>query len=62
MAQQKVDVFVNDGRVVFAKISVKRFELGAVFLEVNPVGQFGMVSLPCNYQLEKRIAQYLIAS
>lgn len=26
------------------------------FLEVNPVGQFGMVSEPCNYYLEKKIA------
>ena len=31
-----------------------------VFLEVNPVGQFGMVSVPCNYYIEKRIAEYLI--
>ena len=31
-----------------------------VFLEVNPVGQFGMVSSPCNYYLEKKIAEYLI--
>lgn len=31
-----------------------------VFLEVNPVGQFGMVSFPCNYNLEKKIAEYLI--
>lgn len=31
-----------------------------VFLEVNPVGQFGMVSQPCNYYLEKKIAEYLI--
>ena len=31
-----------------------------VFLEVNPVGQFGMVSEPCNYRLEKRVAEYLI--
>ncbi|WP_395045247.1 grasp-with-spasm system ATP-grasp peptide maturase [Flavobacterium sp.] len=30
-----------------------------VFLEVNPVGQFGMVSFPCNYNLEKKIAEYL---
>lgn len=30
------------------------------FLEVNPVGQFGMVSYPCNYYLEKKIAEYLI--
>jgi ATP-GRASP peptide maturase of grasp-with-spasm system len=30
-----------------------------VFLEINPVGQFGMVSSPCNYYLEKKIAKYL---
>lgn len=31
------------------------------FLEVNPIGHFGMVSYPCNYQLEKKIAQSLIS-
>lgn len=30
------------------------------FLEINPVGQFGMVSAPCNYFLEKQIALNLI--
>jgi ATP-GRASP peptide maturase of grasp-with-spasm system len=30
-----------------------------VFLEVNAVGQFGMTSFPCNYNLEKKIAEYL---
>ena len=30
------------------------------FLEINPAGQFGMVSHPCNYNLEKKIAEYLI--
>lgn len=30
-----------------------------VFLEVNPVGQFGMVSKPCNYHLERRVAEIL---
>jgi glutathione synthase/RimK-type ligase-like ATP-grasp enzyme len=30
-----------------------------VFLEVNPVGQYGMVSYPCNYYIEKKIANYL---
>lgn len=30
-----------------------------VFLEVNPVGQFGMVSYPCNYNLEQKIAKFL---
>jgi len=29
------------------------------FLEVNPVGQFGMVSTPCNYFLEKKLAKFL---
>lgn len=33
-----------------------------VFLEVNPVGQFGMVSEPCNYKLEKIIAKYLVCN
>lgn len=32
-----------------------------VFLEVNPVGQFGMVSTPCNYHLERRVAEHLLA-
>jgi len=31
-----------------------------VFLEVNPIGQFGMVSDPCNYFLEKKVAEFLI--
>lgn len=32
-----------------------------VFLEMNPVGQFGMVSHPCNYNLEEKIAKHLIS-
>lgn len=31
-----------------------------VFLEVNPIGQFNQVSIPCNYFLEKKIADYLL--
>ncbi|NOQ72070.1 MAG: grasp-with-spasm system ATP-grasp peptide maturase [Crocinitomix sp.] len=31
-----------------------------VLLEINPVGQFGMVSKPCNYKLEKEVANFLI--
>lgn len=30
-----------------------------IFLELNPVGQFGMTSYPCNYNLEKIIAENL---
>ena len=29
-----------------------------VFLEVNPSGQFGMVSRPCNYHLEEKAKGY----
>lgn len=28
-------------------------------IDINPIGQFGMTSIPCNYQLEKKIAHYL---
>ena len=31
-----------------------------VFLEINPIGQFQMTSLPCNYNLEQKIANYLV--
>lgn len=31
-----------------------------IFLEVNPIGQFAQVSEPCNYHLEKKVAEYLI--
>lgn len=30
------------------------------FIEINPVGQFGMVDFPCNYGLHKKIAMQLI--
>jgi len=29
------------------------------FLEINPIGQYGMVSEPCNYNLDYEIANYL---
>ncbi len=38
---------------------VKDLEGRYVFLEVNPIGQFGMTSVPCNYFLEEKIANYL---
>ncbi len=28
-------------------------------LDVNPIGQFGMTSKPCNYNLEKKVATFL---
>ncbi len=38
---------------------IKAVDGREVFLEVNPVGQFGMVSAPCNYHLERRVAEFL---
>jgi ATP-GRASP peptide maturase of grasp-with-spasm system len=32
-----------------------------VFLEVNPVGQFGAISELCNYNIEKDVAKYLLS-
>jgi ATP-GRASP peptide maturase of grasp-with-spasm system len=39
---------------------VKTVDGRTVFLEVNPVGQFGMVSRPCNYHLEHEVATALV--
>lgn len=30
-----------------------------IFIEVNPIGQFEQVSFPCNYNLPKKIAEFL---
>jgi ATP-GRASP peptide maturase of grasp-with-spasm system len=46
---------LNTGSLDFVKTRSGRY----VFLEVNPVGQYDMTSVPCNYQLDKKIAQYL---
>lgn len=43
------------GSLDFIKTIDNRF----VFLEVNPWGQYGMVSEPCNYYIDKKIAEYL---
>lgn len=31
-----------------------------VFLEINPIGQFGWLSKNCNYYLEKLVSKHLI--
>lgn len=35
-------------------------QLNYIFLEVNPLGQFNYLSVACNYNLEKKIAEHLI--
>ena len=39
---------------------IKGTDGGYFFLEANPIGQFGMVSIPCNYFLEEAIAENLV--
>ena len=47
---------LNTGSIDMVKTKDNRY----VFLEVNPKGQFGMVSMPCNYYLEEKVALSLI--
>jgi glutathione synthase/RimK-type ligase-like ATP-grasp enzyme len=49
------DLEMNSGSLDIIRDTDGRY----VFLEVNPVGQFGMVSRPCNYYLEEKVAAYL---
>jgi ATP-GRASP peptide maturase of grasp-with-spasm system len=46
---------LNHGSIDMIKSTQEEY----VFLEVNPIGQFGMVSYPCNYFLEEEIAKSL---
>ncbi len=41
---------LNTGSIDMIVSKEKQF----IFLEVNPIGQFGMTSKPCNYYLEKK--------
>lgn len=59
--EEKITLLMNDaeldtGSLDFIKAKDGRY----VFLEINPVGQYGMTSSPCNYNLDKIIAQHLI--
>jgi D-alanine-D-alanine ligase-like ATP-grasp enzyme len=46
---------LNSGSIDFIKTKSGQY----VFLEVNPVGQFGMTSYPCRYGIEKEMALFL---
>ena len=58
---KKIKVFMQSVDLQTGSLDLIRTKTGAyVFLEVNPIGQFGMVSMPCNYFLEKEVAKWLI--
>ncbi|WP_438422463.1 grasp-with-spasm system ATP-grasp peptide maturase [Aquimarina macrocephali] len=50
------DLDLNTGSIDLIKTKSGDY----VFLEINPVGQFGMTSGPCNYYLEEKVADFLI--
>lgn len=59
--EQKIKNFMKKMKLNTGSIDMIKSKSGEyVFLEVNPVGQFGMVSKPCNYFLEEKVAQVLI--
>lgn len=59
--QLKVDKFMKSVKLNTGSLDIlvtKDNEY--IFLEVNPEGQFGMTSKPCNFYLEEKIALFLI--
>ncbi len=60
--EESIAVLMKDIQLDTGSLDIIRAHDGRyVFLEVNPVGQFGMVSSPCNYHLEEKIALRLLA-
>ena len=58
--ENKIKIFMESVNLNTGSLDIIKTTDGRhVFLEVNPVGQFGMTSYPCNYQLEKKVAQWL---
>jgi len=59
--EEKITLLMEQLNLRHGSIDMIKARSGTyVFLEVNPVGQFGMVSKPCNYFLEKKVAEILI--
>lgn len=56
---KKIRLLMDELSLNTGSIDLIKTKEGFVFLEVNPVGQFGMVSQPCNYYLEKEVANFL---
>ena len=58
--ESKLDLFMKKMNLDTGSIDmIVTPELEYIFLEVNPVGQYDMVSVPCNYYLHEKIAKFL---
>ncbi|MBO9658363.1 MAG: hypothetical protein J7527_06020 [Chitinophagaceae bacterium] len=59
--EARLDRTMRDVNLNSASIDIMRGTDGQYyFLEANPVGQFSGYGAPCNYFLDKRIAEYLV--
>jgi ATP-GRASP peptide maturase of grasp-with-spasm system len=59
--EQKLDKLMKQLNLNSGSIDIiKDIDGQHYFIEVNPVGQFLGYSFPCNYQLERRVAEWLI--
>lgn len=58
--EKKLHKLVTTLKLTTGSIDIIKSIDDYVFLEINPVGQFDMVSTPCNYGLDKKVAEYLI--
>ena len=58
--ENKILKFMNLANLNTGSIDIIYNNEDYYFLEINPVGQFGMVSAPCRYNLEEKIANLLI--
>lgn len=60
--EKKLLLLMENLKLNTGSIDLIRSEDDFIFLEINPVGQFGWISTPCNYCIEKIIAEYIIES
>lgn len=58
--EEKLLLFMKKTGLKSGSLDIIKSKGNYYFLEVNPVGQYGMTSVPCNYQLDKVFAEYLI--
>lgn len=58
--EKKISKLVTHFNLNFASLDILVSKENKYYLlEINPVGQFGMTSYPCNYNLERKIAEFL---
>ena len=59
--ERKLTELMNRLNLLTGSLDLIYYQNKYYFLEVNPVGQFDMISTPCNYNLGEIIAKHLIS-